>query len=153
LAPMAHADLLILAPGVIQNGGVKDVTAAFTKATGIKVELKGGGMSAIVEGAKNANPPADVVFLPMEPYDLLGNLALQNGILNDSFVPVGRVEFGLAVPKGAPHPDISSVPKFVAALKSAKMVMRSNPGKDLTPGHGSMVALVIDQMLKKPEFA
>jgi hypothetical protein len=31
--------------------------------------------------------------------------------------------------------------------------MRSNPGKDRTPGAGSMVALIIAQMLEKPEFA
>jgi molybdate transport system substrate-binding protein len=55
---------------------------------------------------------------------------------------------GLAVPAGAPHPDISTVEKLAAVLRGAKMVMRSN-----TSG-GSMVARVIeDKVIKRPEFA
>lgn len=73
--------------------------------------------------------------------------------MRDTFTPIGRVEFGLAVPRGAPHPDISTVDKLAAVLKSAKEVMRSNPGKNPSPNRGSMVALIIDQMLKRPEFA
>jgi molybdate transport system substrate-binding protein len=54
----------------------------------------------------------------------------------------------LAVPAGAPHPDISTVAKLVAVLHGAKVVMRSNPAG------GSMVAKVIeDQVIKQPEFA
>ena len=49
---------------------------------------------------------------------------------------------------GAPHPDISTVEKLAVALKSAKMVMRSNPAG------GSMVAkLIEDKVIKRPEFA
>lgn len=152
-APAARADLLVLAPGVIQNGGIQQVTDAFTKATGIKVQLKSGGMNGVVTGAESGNPPPDVVFLPMEPYDLLGNLALKNAIKSDTFTPIARVEFGLAVRKGDPKPDISTPEKFIAVLKSAKQVMRSNPGTNLAPGAGSMVALTIQQMLQRPEFA
>jgi molybdate transport system substrate-binding protein len=55
---------------------------------------------------------------------------------------------GLAVPAGAPHPDISTVEKLAAVLKSAKAVMRSNPAG------GSMVASVIEnKVIKRPEFA
>jgi molybdate transport system substrate-binding protein len=54
---------------------------------------------------------------------------------------------GLAVRAGAPHPDISTVEKFAAALRSAKAVMRSNPASR------TMVALLIDDVLKRPEFA
>ena len=31
--------------------------------------------------------------------------------------PLGRVNIGLAVKAGAPHPDITTVPKLVAVLK------------------------------------
>jgi molybdate transport system substrate-binding protein len=152
-ASAAHADLIVQAPGVIANGGIKEASDAFTKATGIKVILKGGGMNGVIAAAKTANPAPDVVFLPMEPYNLMGNIALEGDIKSDTFTPIARVEFGLAFPAGKPKPDISTPEKFIAVLKSAKAVMRSNPGKDLTPGAGSMVALVIDEMLKKPEFA
>ena len=55
---------------------------------------------------------------------------------------------GLAVRAGAPHPDISTVEKLAAVLKSAKAVMRSNPAG------GSMVASVIENnVIKRPQFA
>ena len=78
---------------------------------------------------------------------------MQGGIVPGTFMPLGRAEFGLAVPKGAPHPDISTPEKFIAALKSAKLVMRSRPGSASEPGVGSMVGLVEDRLLKRPEFA
>ena len=153
IAPAARADLVITAPGVIQNGGITDVAAAFTKATGVKIQFKMGGMPGTVASAKLTGAAAtDLIFLPIEPYDLMGNVALDGGF-KGSFVPLGRVLFGLAVRKGDPHPDISTGDKFIAVLKSAKQVMRSNPGKDLTPGKGSMVALAIYNMLQRPEFA
>jgi molybdate transport system substrate-binding protein len=65
-----------------------------------------------------------------------------------TFVPLGRSEIGLAVRAGAAHPDISSVDKLAAALRSAKLVMRSSTA------NGSMVAKVIeDKVIKRPEFA
>jgi molybdate transport system substrate-binding protein len=110
-------------------------------------------MSDIMDAAKTANPSPDVVILPMEPYNLMGNLSIEGGIKKDSFTPLARVEFGLATAADQPKPDISTVPKFVAVLKTAKQVMRSNPGTDPSPLRGSMVALLVDAMLKRPEFA
>jgi molybdate transport system substrate-binding protein len=63
---------------------------------------------------------------------------------------MGRVHIGLAVKAGAPHPDISTISKLVSALKSAKIgVAYSNPD----PARGSMVAKMVDALLKRPEFA
>ena len=78
----------------------------------------------------------------------MSTLSLDGGVVKSSFTPLGRSEMGLAVPAGAPHPDISTVEKLAAALKSAKAVMRSNPAG------GSMVASVIEnKVIKRPEFA
>jgi molybdate transport system substrate-binding protein len=102
-------------------------------------------MGRAVNAYKTANPPADVISLPFE---LMSSLSLDGGIVPGTFTPLGRSEMGLAVPAGAPHPDISTVEKLAAALRSAKKVMRSN-----TAG-GSMVAKVIeDKVIKRPEFA
>jgi molybdate transport system substrate-binding protein len=74
--------------------------------------------------------------------------SLDGGTKPGTFTPLGRSEMGLAVPAGKPHPDISTVEKLAAALRSAKAVMRSNPAG------GSMVARVIEQnVIKRPEFA
>ncbi|MBV9550362.1 MAG: substrate-binding domain-containing protein [Alphaproteobacteria bacterium] len=142
----ARADLLVLTPGFIYNAGLLDLAADFTKQTGIKVTVRSTGMAAIISQVKTASPAADVVIVPMEPFDLMGNLALDKAIKRDTFTPLGRVEIGLAVKAGAPHPDIATVEKLIAVLKTGT-VMYSNPAG------GSMEAGIIDRLLKRPEFA
>lgn len=144
-ARYAAADIRVMAPGVVYNAGLLDLAAAYTKQTGKKVAVMSVGMGTIVKAVKTANPPADVIMLPLE---LMSTLSLDGGIVPGSFVPLGRSEMGLAVPAGAPHPDISTVEKLAAVLHSAKAVMRSNPAG------GSMVASVIeDKVIKRPQFA
>lgn len=144
-ARYAAADIRVMTPGVIYNAGLLDLAAAYTKETGKKVAITLVGMGRIVNAVKTADPPADVIMLPFE---LMSTLSLDGGVVPGSFMPLGRSEMGLAVPAGAPHPDISTVEKLAAVLRGAKMVMRSN-----TAG-GSMVARVIeDKVIKRPEFA
>ena len=143
----ARADLLVLSPGFIYNAGLLDLADAFTKQTGVKVTVRMVGMAGVINQVKTETPAADVVIVPMEPFDLMGSLALDKAIKPGSFTPIGRVEIGLAVKAGAPHPDISTVAKLSAALKSGGTVMYSNPAT------GSMEAGIIDRLLKRPEFA
>jgi molybdate transport system substrate-binding protein len=144
-ARYAAADIRVMAPGVVYNAGLLDLAAAYTKETGKKVAVTSVGMGSIVNAVKNNNPPADVIMLPFE---LMSTLSLDGGVIPRTFSPLGRSEMGLAVPAGAPHPDISTVEKLAAVLRGAKAVMRSNPAG------GSMVARVIeDKVIKRPEFA
>jgi len=144
-ARYAAADIRVMAPGVVYNAGLLDLAAAYTKETGKKVAVTSVGMGSIVNAVKNNNPPADVIMLPFE---LMSTLSLDGGVVPRTFSPLGRSEMGLAVPAGAPHPDISTVEKLAAVLRGAKAVMRSNPAG------GSMVARVIeDKVIKRPEFA
>jgi len=144
-ARYASADIRVMAPGVVYNAGLLDLAAAYTKQTGKHVAVKSVGMGSIVNAVKTADPPADVIMLPFE---LMSTLSLDGGVSAGSFVPLGRSEMGLAVPAGAPHPDISTLAALAAALHRAKAVMRSNPAG------GSMVARVIEEkVIKRPEFA
>jgi molybdate transport system substrate-binding protein len=144
-ARYAAADIRVMAPGVVYNAGLLELAAAYTKATGKKVAVISVGMGGIVNAVKTANPPADSIMLPLE---LMSTLSLDGGVLPGTFTPLGRAEMGLAVRAGAPHPDISTVDKLVAALRGAKAVMRSNPAG------GSMVAKVIEEkVINRPEFA
>lgn len=144
-AQTAPVEIRVVSPGVISNAGLPDLAAAFTKETGIKVTLTGAGMGTIVNNIKTSPLPPDVIFLPFE---LMSSLSLDAGVKPGSFTPLGRSQMGLALPAGVPHPDISTVEKLAAVLKSAKAVMRSNPAG------GSMVASVIEQkVIKRPEFA
>jgi ABC-type molybdate transport system substrate-binding protein len=145
-APAQAVTLRVLTPAVVMNSGLKDLAAAYTKQTGVKVDVVTDTMGAIMGHTKTATPVADVVMLPT---DFMNSLSLDKGIVDGSYVPLGRVYIGMAVAKGAPHPDISTVAKLAAVLKSAKGVLYSNPSK----ANGSMSAQMIDRMLKRPEFA
>ena len=101
-------------------------------------------MGTIVEEMTKRTPPPDVIVLP---FQLMTTLSLDGGVMPGTMTPLGRNRMGLAVRAGAPKPDISTVEKFAAALKSAKAVMRSNPASR------TMVATLIDDVLKRPEFA
>ena len=144
LASSAHADIRVVAPGFVYNSALKDLAADFTRKTGTKVEVVEAGMNVIVGQIKNATPAADVIALPA---DLMNTLVLDGGIVAGSYTPLGRDELGLAVKKGAPKPDISSIDKLAAVLKSAGAVEVNDPKA------GTMQGVIIDDILKRPEFA
>ena len=140
----ATADIRVLTPGVVFMSGLPDIAAAFTKETGKTVGINTVGMGTIVDEMTKRTPPPDVIVLP---FQLMNSLALEGGVMAGTMTPLGRNRMGLAVKAGAPKPDISTPEKFVAALKTAKAVMRSNPASR------TMVATIIDDMFKRPEFA
>jgi molybdate transport system substrate-binding protein len=145
LTVSAHAaEIRVLAPGFVYNSALKDLAADFTKKTGVNVIVSEGGMNVIVDQIKTATPAADVIALPS---DLMNTLYLDGGIVHSSYTPLGRDELGLAVKKGAPKPDISTVEKLVTVLKSAQAVEVNDPKA------GTMQAVIIDGILKRPEFA
>jgi molybdate transport system substrate-binding protein len=146
LTQSGHAAVIrILSPGVVYNAGLLDLAAGFTRKTGVKVYVLPDLMGRIVGDIKSRTPPPDVVFLPM---DLMSSLAVEKGIIPGTFTPLGRVEIGLAVKAGAPHPDISTIDKLVGVLKSAPQVMVSNPADGM-----SLEAKMIEDLLKRPEFS
>jgi molybdate transport system substrate-binding protein len=140
------AELTVLAPGFVANAGIKDLAESYEKETGTKVTIKSVGMGAMMDTIKTGMPAADIVMLPQ---NLMDDLAKDNGLVAGSRKKLGRVQIGLIVAAGAPHPDISTVAKFAAALKSAKNVAYSSPFRD----EKSMQAMIIHEILQKPEFA
>jgi len=140
----AASGIRVMSPGVIANSGLREVSAEFTKRTGVVVTIIPKGMGQIVSDFKTMTPVTDLVMLPM---DLMGTLALEHGIKPGSFTPLGRVEIGLFKTAEAPLPDLSTVEKTVAVMKGASVVMYTDPAG------GSMQASLSAQLLKRPEFA
>ena len=138
------ADIRVITPGVVFSSGLPDIAAEFTKATRQQVGIVVVGMGTIVEEITKRTPAPDVIVLPLQ---LMTTLSLDGGVMAGTFTPLGRNRMGLAVRAGAPKPDISTVEKLATVLKGAKAVMRSNPVSR------TMVALLIDDLLKRPEFA
>src|SRR5438874_5128958 len=111
-------------------GGMPDLAKAFTAKTGVKVTVSTHAMGRALGDIEKGPDAPDVVFLPM---DYMSTLALDKGIKPGSFTPIGRVYMGLAVLKGSPVPDISTVEKLAAVLKGSKGIAYSDP----SPARGS----------------
>jgi molybdate transport system substrate-binding protein len=137
------ADIRVVAPGFVYNSALKELAADYTKKTGVNVIVSEDGMNVIVGHIKTATPAADVIALPA---DLMNTLYLDGGIVAGSYTPLGRDELGLAVKKGAAHPDIATIDKLAVALKGGTVEVND-------PRGGTMQALIIDGILKRPEFA
>ena len=139
------AEIKVFVPPVMNQGGMPDLAKAFTAKTGIKVTVSNHSMGRIMNDIEKGSDMPDVIFLPM---DYMSTLALDRGIKPGSFTPVGRVSIGVAVLKGSPIPDISTVDKLAAVLKASKGITYSDP----TPARGSVEAGMIDQLLHRPEI-
>ena len=138
------AEIRVAAPGFVYNAALRDLAAEYTKQTGVQVVTTEFPMNVIKKQIESGSPAADVVALPV---DLMNTLWLDGGIVAGSYTPLGRDELGLAVRKGAPKPDISTVEKLAAVLKSAQALQVNDPRA------GSMQGVIIDGILKRPEFA
>lgn len=145
-APTAapNGEVIILSPGLTSTAGLRDLAAAYEKANGVKVTVAGAGMPQMVSTARTANPPADVVILPL---DLMQELQAAGGVAAGTRTPLGRISVGLALKTGAPKPDISTPAKALAYLKSAGRVAYTDPKG------GSAQATLIAEMLKRPDAA
>ena len=134
------AEIHVLTPGVVYNAGIVDLAADYAKQTGIKVTVKSAGMAGIVNDIKKGTPIADVIVLPVAFMD---GMETEGTIVAGSRADLGRVAIGLAVKKGAPHPDISTPRKLAAVLKAGGTILYSNPAG------GSMEARIINDMLHR----
>jgi molybdate transport system substrate-binding protein len=139
-AAAQQAELYVLTPGVVYNSGLMDLAKSYTRETGVKVTVKATGMSRIVNDIKTGTPVADVVALPVAFMD---GMEAEGSIVGGTRARLGRVYVGLAVPKGKPHPDISTPAKLAEALKTGGTVIYSNPAT------GSMEARIINDMLHR----
>jgi molybdate transport system substrate-binding protein len=137
-------EINVLSPGVVYNAGLTDLAQSYSKTTGIKVNVKSDGMGKIVSDIKSATPQTDAIVLPVAFMD---GMEAEGNVVVGSRADLGRVNIGLAVLKGAPHPDISTSGKLAMALKNGGTILYSDPA------NGSMEARVINDMLHRyPEF-
>lgn len=137
--------LRVITPAVTANSGLRDLAMGFEKENGIKVDIVTLNMAKMADELRTGTPPADIVFMP---YALMDQAQTDKAVTAGSRINIGRVRIGLAIHKGDPAPDISSVDKLAAVLKASDGVMYSDPTS------GSMEARIIDNMLNShPEFA
>ena len=137
----ARADITVFTSGGT-NPGLRTLSAAWTAETGKQVTIVGGTVTKAHDNVRD-KVPGDLVVLPLPDLkDVAANLK------PGPYTPVGRANFALAVKAGAPHPDISTLPKFIAVLKSS-----SNGVGFTDPARGSLAGKMIAELLARPDFA
>ena len=141
-------EVIVGTPGFTNNGGLEIITKAFEAETGIKVTVRGGGMDQVMGYATAGS--VDAVFLPADHMD---EVTAKGAIQAGTRKRIGRSYQGLAVMRGAKVPDISTKEKFIAALKTANLVMHSRCSG--TPGGAgcSRTAYMLSSLFDLPELA
>jgi|SRR5579883_1695871 len=142
LSPAARgAELTVYSPGIV-NKPLTQLAQAWEAETGNKVTFAGFNVGRIRTAVATDTVPADVVVAPTGDFKDFAPKLVQG-----SQRPLGRIPFALVVKAGGPHPDISSKEKFVAAIKQAGVLGFANPAV------GSLTGGMVEEMLKRPEFA
>jgi molybdate transport system substrate-binding protein len=95
----------------------------FERASGHKVVTQYGLPPALIKKI-DAGEPFDVLILS---YDVEG-LVKQGKLVPDSRTVLGRIGIGVAVRKGAPKPDFSTVEAFKRSMLNARSIATSGEG-------------------------
>ena len=103
---------------VTMRVALKDVGDNFTRKTGTKIAVTYGGAGKIRIDVEKGEP-ADVVILPKPD---IAALATADKIAADSVHDITRTELSIAVRKGQPKPDISSLAGVKEALLAARTI-------------------------------
>jgi molybdate transport system substrate-binding protein len=123
------AELKVLSAGAMR-GALQELAPAFEKSSGHKLAIEY-ATAGKVEEQVAADAAIDVAILSKPRMDKLVRTAK---VVGGTATPLARVPIGLAVKKGAPRPDISSVEAFKRALLSAKSVAYTDPASGATSG-------------------
>jgi molybdate transport system substrate-binding protein len=116
--PVARADPLKVLSAGTMHFALQDVGDDFTRKTGTKIAITYGGAGKIRSDVEN-DEPADVVILPKPG---IAALARAGKIAPDSVHDIARTELSIAVRKGQPMPDISSLAGVKKTLLAARTI-------------------------------
>jgi molybdate transport system substrate-binding protein len=126
---------------VLSSTGVKtaleELAPQFEKTTGNKLNITFNA-SNLLKNDVDAGKSFDVIILTPS---LINELIKQGKVADGSAVNVARAGIGVAVKKGAPKPDISSVDAFKRALLNAKSIAYTTAGQS-----GLQFAKVIENL-------
>lgn len=131
LASTAHADTLRVAAAGAAKHAIEQLAPAFERATGHQVQAAfdtvGAQRDRIARGE-----PFDVAVLSTSALDQLqasGRMAA-----NVARQPIGDVQVGIAVPRDARTPDLSTPEALKAALLAAPSIAYADPARGATAG-------------------
>jgi molybdate transport system substrate-binding protein len=113
----ARAAELVVITGQGATPGVKEVAAAFARASGHKVTVLQEAGAALDQRLDNG--PADLIAgSPVQ----IADLVKKGKVVTGTVTPFALAGLGVSVRAGAPKPDISTVEAYKAALLAAKSI-------------------------------
>ena len=119
---MTHADVKVLATTAMKTV-FEELSPAFERATGYRLDVTL-GPSLRLEKQLGEGEPADVAIVSSSG---ARDLVEQGKLVPGSIGEIAKSSIGVAVPKGAPKPDLSSVEGFKRAMLAAKSIACSKP--------------------------
>jgi molybdate transport system substrate-binding protein len=129
IAPVNAAELKVLSAGSMR-AVLQELGPAFEKSSGHKLSIEY-ATAGKVEEKVTADDTIDVAILSKPRADKLVRVAK---LVGGTATTLASVPIGLAVKKGAPKPDISSVDAFKKALLNAKSIAYVDPASGATSG-------------------
>jgi molybdate transport system substrate-binding protein len=133
------AEIKVLSAGSLKLA-LNQLLPDFQKASGNTVTTDYGTAGAIVSRIQKGEP-ADVTIVSRSQLELLES---QGKVAPGSRVNIAGVGVGVAIRKGAPKPDLSSVEAFKRALMSARSIGYVNPA--LGSSSGIYVAAMLERL-------
>jgi molybdate transport system substrate-binding protein len=127
--PAGAAEIKVLSAGAMR-AVLEQLAPAFEKSSGHKLVIEYATAGKVDEKVA-ADEAIDIVILTKPRADKLVRTAK---LVGGTATELARVPIGLAVKKGAPHPDISSVDAVKRTLLNAKSVAYVDPASGGTSG-------------------
>jgi molybdate transport system substrate-binding protein len=106
------------------SNGLKGVVVALTQDLQSKFGELAINYGSTKQLSETLKPERDVVIMSDAAIDAL----IAAGTLASQRLDIARSRIGLAVRKGRPRPDISTLPAFILTLRNAKSISRSRQG-------------------------
>jgi molybdate transport system substrate-binding protein len=129
------AEVRVLCTGAAR-AALTELAPQFERASGHKLIVHYDLPPALISKI-DAGEPFDLVILSQDVEGLVG----RGKVARDSRTVLGRTGVGVAIPEGAPKPDIGTVEAFRNALLSAKAIATSGEGTS-----GRYVLTLLDRL-------
>jgi molybdate transport system substrate-binding protein len=129
-AQPASGETVKIYAAAVAKAPLTAIAADYEKATGNKVSLIFDTAGA-TEQRFRADPEASLLITAAP---LIRNAQNSGALKDGTSIPFGSTVAGIAVPPGAPKPDVSSPEKLKAALLAAKRIAVSDPARGATVG-------------------
>lgn len=148
MGTMSHAAEITIFTSMGSLSGVTDLAAAYEKMSGHKVVVAA-RIGPALPKALASNEPGDIIANFTNTFD---GLIKQGKVVQGTVVEFARAGVGVAIRKGAPKPDISTVDAYKQTMLKAKSIGYSKTGSGLIAERGLKELGIFDQVKDRVRY-